>query len=176
MSDTDGKNSNILATLLGAGAFWAALSGVAGAGIGYFSSAYKDNNQLVIELMKKDNSVEEKMRIIDELIDRGLLQGVNGNKINNLIRQKSQDNPSLVPSGLACQGIWCSLSGKTSNIKQVYTALGLYSGAIDSEPGVEFSNATISYQKAKNLEVDGIVGAKTFALIMQDGAKLGIGF
>ena len=176
MSDTTGKTPSIWATLLGAGAFWAALSGVAGAGIGYYSSTYKDNNQLVIELMKKDNSTDEKMRIIDELIDRGLLKGVNGNKINDLIRKKSQDNPDLVPSGLACQGIWCSLSGKVSNIKQVYSALGIFSGPIDGEIGVDFSNATISYQKTKNIEVDGIVGAKTFALIMADGEKFGIQF
>ena len=49
MSDTTGKTPSIWATLLGAGAFWAALSGVAGASIGYYSSTYKDNNQLVIE-------------------------------------------------------------------------------------------------------------------------------
>lgn len=176
MSDTSNNTNSILSTLLGAGAFWAALSGVAGAGIGYYSSTYKDNNQLVVALMQKDNSVEEKMQIIDELISRGLLQGTSGKKINDLIQQKSQENPMLVPNGLACQGIWCSLSGKTPNVKQVYTALGIFSGALNGETGVEFSNATISYQKMKKIEVDGIVGAKTFALIMEDGARLGINF
>lgn len=168
--------TNIVTAVLTSAPFWGAAGGVGGATIGYYQGTSKDAATLVIELTKSANSVDEKAKVIDLLISRGLLSGVTAVKIGEILERNAEQDASSVPDGLVCQAIWCGLRGQVTNIKKFYTKLNIYNGTIDDKIDDNFSNATVKYQMMKSIEVDGIVGAKTFRHIIEDARPLSLSF
>ncbi len=59
------------------------------------------------------------------------------------------------------------------SVQKELKAAGISPGAVDGEFGPKTRAAVMRYQRKHRLEVDGVVGAKTWSALTNDGFKLG---
>lgn len=98
------------------------------------------------------DSMENKMDIAEQKLN--ILEG---DYKELMVKKRNADALSSAKSALTT----------TQDIQIALKNAGFFNGPVDGKTGVNFGNAVKEFQKANGLKADGIVGAKTMALLVK---------